>query len=447
MVDDELRDAGLELRTAAERRPAPEPRSFRRPAQTGRRVAATMLVVVLGGALLVWTDRVDELDVVSTDGMEPPVVTTVPSQPHDTDPPDPATFLSPWQTQFDAGPLALRAGHSVVWTGSEMIVWGGSVTGESSSILFDDGASFDPATDEWRLLPRSPLTPTVDHVAYWSGSEMVVVGGYVGGDSSGGRTSPGVPSRAAAAYDPSTDLWRALPDAPLDIDRRMGWAVAGSRLVAWAVDIDEQLNRMVELDAGADRWTEMGAPPVEDAVTGAIHIVDGELVAVWANLAAMYSAAVLDPGSGSWALARSARTGFDLQLFSVVTAGEVMVWSNSGAEGPTMRFDPRSMSWTEAPRMPVQPCDGAPQPLAVGDDVIAFAWCSPSAVLDADAGTWTGLAWGGIAGGPRFGDGRHVVWTGTEVLAWGDQCCDGEPIGERTMFAWRLAGRPWRASD
>jgi hypothetical protein len=44
-----------------------------------------------------------------------------------------------WQT-FPAGPLSTRAIHTVVWTGQEMLVWGG--TGGQSAL--GDGAAYRP---------------------------------------------------------------------------------------------------------------------------------------------------------------------------------------------------------------------------------------------------------------------------------------------------------------
>lgn len=50
------------------------------------------------------------------------------------------------------GPLSSRVDHSAVWTGDEMIVWGGSVAGGAPG--FDDGAAYYPTSDSWRELPR-----------------------------------------------------------------------------------------------------------------------------------------------------------------------------------------------------------------------------------------------------------------------------------------------------
>lgn len=59
------------------------------------------------------------------------------------------------------GPLAAREQHVAVWTGEEMVVWGGALTGEPSTLppLADDGAAYDPAAGAWRALAPSPLAP------------------------------------------------------------------------------------------------------------------------------------------------------------------------------------------------------------------------------------------------------------------------------------------------
>ena len=90
-----------------------------------------------------------------------------------------------------------RVGHTAVWTGSEMIVWGG---GSGVPTFFNTGGRYDPATDSWR--PTSTLNaPSArsSHTAVWTGSEMIVWGGSTGVAiffNTGGR------------YDPATDSWR-----------------------------------------------------------------------------------------------------------------------------------------------------------------------------------------------------------------------------------------------
>jgi hypothetical protein len=76
-------------------------------------------------------------------------------------------------TPIPPAPLSPRGFHTAVWTGTEMLVWGGSTAGR----LFADGAVYDPAAGSWRSMPRAPLAPRTGHVAVWTGRELLVWGG------------------------------------------------------------------------------------------------------------------------------------------------------------------------------------------------------------------------------------------------------------------------------
>src|SRR5499426_1348680 len=82
---------------------------------------------------------------------------------------------------------------TVVWTGTEMIVWGGE------GYIGSTGGRYDPATDEWTPTSTGTNVPSARayHTAVWTGTEMIVWGGNFGDEirTSGGR------------YDPSTDTW------------------------------------------------------------------------------------------------------------------------------------------------------------------------------------------------------------------------------------------------
>jgi hypothetical protein len=92
-------------------------------------------------------------------------------------------------------PISGRSEAAMVWTGTEMLVWGGSVADDTS---IDDGAAYDPATDTWRVLPAAPITESDDRLEsmVWTGDEAIVL------------------TEAAAAYDPITNSWRRLADPP-----------------------------------------------------------------------------------------------------------------------------------------------------------------------------------------------------------------------------------------
>src|SRR4030095_3977908 len=89
-----------------------------------------------------------------------------------------------------------RSGHTAVWTGTEMIVWGGT----NGSIVFNNGGRQNPSTDSWTATSTtSAASARGYHTAVWTGSEMIVWGGSDanGYSNSGGR------------YNPGTDNWVA----------------------------------------------------------------------------------------------------------------------------------------------------------------------------------------------------------------------------------------------
>ena len=67
-----------------------------------------------------------------------------------------------------------RSGHTAVWTGTEMIVWGG----EGFSSLLNTGGRYDPITDSWTAISiTNAASARVSYGAVWTGNEMIVWGG------------------------------------------------------------------------------------------------------------------------------------------------------------------------------------------------------------------------------------------------------------------------------
>jgi N-acetylneuraminic acid mutarotase len=119
-----------------------------------------------------------------------------------------------WRPIPDA-PVPARMASAGVWTGHRMIVWGGfgadGPTGTGDRGALGKGAAYDPTTDTWTALPASPLKARWGHEMVWTGREVLVWGGFV-------AYSPTDPSaqypRDGAAYDPVTRSWRRMPAAP-----------------------------------------------------------------------------------------------------------------------------------------------------------------------------------------------------------------------------------------
>jgi hypothetical protein len=129
---------------------------------------------------------------------------------------DPATDA--WTPTSTLGAPSPRSYHSAVWTGSQMIVWGG----DTSTEYLDTGGRYDSTTDAWSPVSNvdAPLART-GHTAVWTGSLMVIWGGQVSTSlGSGGRYAFGHASDndgdgfSECEGDCNDDLASIFPGAP-----------------------------------------------------------------------------------------------------------------------------------------------------------------------------------------------------------------------------------------
>jgi N-acetylneuraminic acid mutarotase len=116
-----------------------------------------------------------------------------------------------------------RDTFSSVWTGEKMLVWGGySRDGSCNPCNHEDGAAYDLNTDSWALMSPSPLSGRGAHRAVWTGQEMVVWGGFNTTEVNDG-----------ARYNPKSDTWTQLSTTSLLPRQSPGMVWAGERVVIW----------------------------------------------------------------------------------------------------------------------------------------------------------------------------------------------------------------------
>ena len=118
-----------------------------------------------------------------------------------------------------------RRSHTAVWTGTEMIIWGGhSKTPDQRSIELDTGARYDPSADTWAPTSHTAGLPSPRnlHTAVWTGSQMIIWGG-VGAVDTGG------------IYDPSNNAWTATSVGANVPSGRFGHSAVwgGNAMVVW----------------------------------------------------------------------------------------------------------------------------------------------------------------------------------------------------------------------
>jgi hypothetical protein len=123
-----------------------------------------------------------------------------------------------WQT-IGATPQLLEA--ATAWTG-HLIVVAGRTDFDHFTV-----ATIDPGTGAWATIAPPPLERLIDAALVWTGTEAVLIGN--------GRRSPSIPDqRLAVGWNPSTGVWRVLPEAP-ELTARSGAAATwtGSGVLVW----------------------------------------------------------------------------------------------------------------------------------------------------------------------------------------------------------------------
>jgi hypothetical protein len=327
---------------------------------------------------------------------------------------------------IDVGPLEARTGHSVIWTGTEMIVWGGQGN-EIGTTLFADGAAYDLATEAWRSLAAAPLTPRRYHIAAWTGQEMLTIGG--------------VHERDGATYDPMTDTWRPIAESPIPIgptsggpiEGVTGWAWTGDRLVVWYVPTGE----VAAYSPNSDSWALLPSPGFE-VDNGALRWNGNAVYAFGANTQSYSDTAlrVARLDGDQWTqLASADLSTEDTYIGGVPTltawdGQRFVAWSDSGSEAKTLALNPESGVWSEIASIPIHGCEGQGAPVQGGDEVIAFGSCDSSvAFYDPLNDAWKQYTIGGSA------TSGITVWTGTQLIDWGDDVCCGSGAPFKTE-AW-----------
>src|SRR5205823_11353631 len=152
-----------------------------------------------------------------------------------------------WTATSTTNAPTARVGHTAVWTGTEMIVWGGGASGPT---YMNTGGRYNPSTDSWTATSATNApNARASHTAVWTGTEMIVWGGYNGSSylNTGGR------------YDPSTDSWIATSTTNAPVGRQDCTAVwSGSEMIVWGGQIENppsNTNTGGRYNPSTDSWT------------------------------------------------------------------------------------------------------------------------------------------------------------------------------------------------
>ena len=390
-------------------------------------------------------------------------------------------------TPTDAGCPSPRARNSGVWTGAEMIIWGGYGTDTYSC---RDGARFSPATGTWTTLPAGPpeLLGREDHSAIWTGTEMIVWGGQGWNPETGygfvwlnsgacynprtdtwrvtsiGTGCPSPRSRHAsvwtgqvmlvwggddfnttekgAIYDPITDDWKPMSCGPgcpdLHFDPSVVWT--GHEMIVWGgADGPTTGNYSGRYDPELDAWQPVATGPnCPEPRARAAAVWTGSEMIVWGGGNVLNSGGRYNPLTDSW-LPTARDEGYVSARYShaaVWTGSEMLVWGGNDGDSAGQYYNPRGTryspvldSWS-----PMSTGQGCP----IGRANVPAIWTGKEMVvwggyniatsqLDQNTGgrfdpvsdTWRATSTG--TGCPSARSLHTMVWTGSEIIVWGGQ--------------------------
>jgi hypothetical protein len=173
-------------------------------------------------------------------------------------------------TVLPPGPLPARVRPLLAWTGAELLVWGGQAGGRN----LHDGALLDPRAGTWRPMTPIPVRYREDPAAVWHQGRLVVWGRPVA------RHRP-----PGWAYDPAADEWTMLPRLLLQ-ERGGAHAIsAEDTIIVWG-GRDEEGRRQdgFLLDLGSNAWRRVPPAPTGHRRRPLVAWTDAGLI-VWGGSA------------------------------------------------------------------------------------------------------------------------------------------------------------------
>ncbi len=322
-----------------------------------------------------------------------------------------------------SGAPAERYEHTAVWTGSEMIVWGG----QDSSGVFNTGGRYNPATDTWTAtsLTGAPSARS-QHTAVWTGTEMIVWGG--GGTDTGGR------------YNPASNSWSATNTVVAPAERREHTAVwTGSEMIIWGGTDPSfaRLNSGGRYNPVSDNWT---ATSLTNAPVGSARhtaVWTGNEMIVWGGQDSSFSnlntGGRYNPSTNSWTA--TGLTGVPAARWdqsAVWTGSEMIVWggdSGGGVLNTGGRYNPAANGWTATTTTGAPTARHRQSAVWTGSELIVWGGRHPSLGHFNSGGRYNPASDSWLAtstvGAPAAREIHKTVWTGSEMIVWGGQTSGG----------------------
>ncbi|MBK9255970.1 MAG: hypothetical protein IPM42_10815 [Saprospiraceae bacterium] len=156
-----------------------------------------------------------------------------------------------WQNMSQVNAPIGRRRHSAIWTGDKFIVWGGETNNDFAT---NTGAIYDPIADTWNAITTQNAPPLgmADHSSIWTGSKMIVFGGY--------NNSGATITNACYLFDPfdgPNGTWSICSGINKPSVRRGHTAIwTGDKMIVFGGYDENSLNDGGIYDPVTDSWDE-----------------------------------------------------------------------------------------------------------------------------------------------------------------------------------------------
>jgi len=329
--------------------------------------------------------------------------------------------IEAWFPTSLTGAPSGRSGHTAVWTGTEMIVWGGSTLIIGG--FTNTGARYDPTTDTWRPISTTNApSARSNHTAIWTGTEMIIWGGI----------GPLGPLNTGARYDPTTDTWRPISTTNAPSARSNHTAIwTGTEMIIWGgSDARGPLNTGARYNPATDTWTPISTANAPSARSNHTAVWTGSEMIIWGGAGSggtrTNTGGRYDPRTDSWRPVSTTNAPSARSHHTAVWTGSVMiVWggiNNIDFFATGGRYDPARDSWTGMSTANAP--DGRSQHTAVwtGNEMLIWGGTnlngaqSSGGRYDPRTNSWSNFT---SSNAPSARSGHTAIWTGTEMIIWG----------------------------
>jgi len=320
-----------------------------------------------------------------------------------------------WAATSTTNAPAARSSHTAVWTGSEMIVWGGY-----GGSYFNTGGRYNPSTDSWTAISTiNAPAPRGGNTAVWTGSEMIVWGGDDGFSvNTGGR------------YNPATDTWTATNTATAPVGRIFHTAVwDGSEMIVWGGWNEVELRSGGRYNPGTDSWTATSITSAPSARYNHAAVWTGSEMIVWGGWNGSNSfntGGRYNPGTDSWtAISTTNAPTARYDHTAVWTGNEMIVWGgrNAGNYFNTGgKYNPGTDNWAATSTTNAPGARFGHPAVWTGNDMIVWGGTNMQKQFNTggryNPGTddWMATT---TSNAPERRAYHTAVWSGSEMIVWG----------------------------